>query len=212
MKKFGFTLAELLVALSIVGIASAISVPVISNVIPDKDKIVVLRYNKLIDNAIVELLNADGIYNNELATNASGEVAVDADGNPYYSCKGLQCTAAITYGPYAGLCSGTTKLSCLLKSKLDINASNKFTDGSVWNISNDLLPTITVTLSNMPAKRQCTYNASSCKKPGSFSFKVSDEYGNVVGNDPLTRAYMANPIELHNKKVDFAAAAANKYK
>ncbi len=48
MKKFGFTLMEVIIALGIVGVVAAISTPLLNNLIPDKDKIAVLKTYKII--------------------------------------------------------------------------------------------------------------------------------------------------------------------
>lgn len=43
MKKTGFTLPELLITLGVIGVASALILPAISNIMPDKNKIMVLN-------------------------------------------------------------------------------------------------------------------------------------------------------------------------
>ena len=52
--------------------------------------------------------------------------------------------------------------------------------------------------------KSCSYS-SSCENPNQFKFVVDDN-GNVWGNDPLTRAYLANPYKMNDKKNDFKAA------
>ena len=50
MKKLGFTLAEIMVALTIVGIIAAVAGPAVTNIAPDKNKVIYLDYyNKLGD-------------------------------------------------------------------------------------------------------------------------------------------------------------------
>ena len=44
MKKFGFTLAEIMIALSIVGVMAAVVGPAITNLAPDKNKVIYLDY------------------------------------------------------------------------------------------------------------------------------------------------------------------------
>ena len=52
MKKFGFTLAELLITLTIVGISVALVAPAVSNIMPDANKAKVLKYNVQLNNAL----------------------------------------------------------------------------------------------------------------------------------------------------------------
>ena len=38
MKKFGFTLAEMIIAIAVVGVLAAASVPLVNSIIPDREK------------------------------------------------------------------------------------------------------------------------------------------------------------------------------
>ena len=66
MNKKGFTLAEVLISVGIVGVCAAILSPAIVNIMPDKNKTRVLQYYSEISNATVELLNDDSIYYRKL--------------------------------------------------------------------------------------------------------------------------------------------------
>ena len=62
MKKLGFTLSELLVAIGVVAVGAALVAPTISNIVPDKNKIKVINcYNK-INEINQKLLNAPDLY------------------------------------------------------------------------------------------------------------------------------------------------------
>ena len=52
MKKFGFTLSELIVAVSIIGVSAALFLPVASKLVPDTKKATVLKYYVEIDSAV----------------------------------------------------------------------------------------------------------------------------------------------------------------
>ena len=76
MKKTGFTIAEILVAICVIGVVAAITVPTLQNVMPDKKKLQVLKaYKALVD------INAELVNNPSLYPGDSG--ATD--------CIGLQC-------------------------------------------------------------------------------------------------------------------------
>ena len=62
MKKFGFTLSELVVTLAIVGVAAALIAPNLSNLVPDKHKPKVLRYNAVLNNAVISIMNKKGYF------------------------------------------------------------------------------------------------------------------------------------------------------
>ena len=56
MKKFGFTMPELIVTLGIVGIAAAIAAPIIGNLMPDKNKLKAIECYNLVNAATEEFL------------------------------------------------------------------------------------------------------------------------------------------------------------
>ena len=61
MKKFGYTLAEILIAITIIGIMTAVMLPLINNTKPDKTK---AMYLKTYD-SLVEILN-NVTYNSQI--------------------------------------------------------------------------------------------------------------------------------------------------
>ena len=50
MKKFGFTLAEVIVTLGIIGLLAAITAPLLGSLTPDQNKIKVLKAYKILGN------------------------------------------------------------------------------------------------------------------------------------------------------------------
>ena len=56
MNKKGFTLAEVLIALAIIGVTAAITAPMLSSLMPDKHKAMVLKYYKTITDINKDLL------------------------------------------------------------------------------------------------------------------------------------------------------------
>ena len=62
MKKQGFTLPELLITLAIIGVAAALLSPVFSNIIPDKNKVMILKKFNAIQNINNEILNNKEMY------------------------------------------------------------------------------------------------------------------------------------------------------
>ena len=62
MKKLGFTLTEMLVALFVIGILAAVTTPVIRKVVPDQNKVMIKRVYSLTTNIVKSLINDSQIY------------------------------------------------------------------------------------------------------------------------------------------------------
>lgn len=186
MKKSGFTLAELIITLSIIGIAAALAGPALTKLVPDRNKVTVLRYNALIGNAVNEIYNDERVYQPFTSSRIAGdgvEYFISKDG--VNECKGLSC--AIGDIP-----------SLLLE-----------------RIGNDESATITIeadattggyklTLDTNPKKDGKTFS-NTLKGVDTFIFKM-DEYGRISAGDALTEAYMKNPLVLNDQKNDLASA------
>lgn len=229
MKKSGFTLAELMITLGIIAVAAVIAAPVLSNMMPQKDKIKVVKYAVVIDDATNELLADKNLYH---STKYTG-IVVDEHGNQKLSanfdsnkvgtdnCIGLACTQAPSDFSDDPKYTGVNKYQTLLSDKL--LRDGKYVDGSVWTFKTDytvgneeagIKPDISVQISidinGDKHGKNChfpfsSFDNSGCYQPDTFVFTV-DKNGNVSGGDPLTRAYLANPLNMHDKKKDQNAA------
>ena len=218
MKKLGFTLSELLAALAIIGVVSAITVPMVSGILPDKNKVNVLKVYKLVNDLNKDMLTNNGLYFQ------SGEV--DDEDIPIEQCIGLACTQKPVLPGYNETYAGMQKYARLLYEHLEgdeegtsfaDNQSSFYTvDGISWVVDNCIIDgdgtepdpfqmscTITVDFDKKSSSPNC--NFMSCDKPDQFSFNV-DTRGYLTGQDPLTRAYLTNPHKLNDKKKDFAEA------
>ena len=203
MKKQGFTLAELLITLGIIGVAAALLVPNLGKVLPDRNKITVLNTAKVINEITTNLMNNDGLYYN-----------IDR-------CVGLACNATPKTAPYNdNKYSGDSKYSRLLISNLNVdgdvneeaNASAfkfKTTDGVFWTVTPTAITggaTIMIDVNGESKGKNCSFDTSSCKKPDQYVFVV-DQMGKLHPGDPLTAAYTMNQTKTKNKKNDYTLAA-----
>lgn len=202
MFKKGFTLAEVLVALSIVGVVAAVSAPAITNMMPDSDKLTVLKSYKVLNDATQELINDPGFYINF------------SDGN----CVGLSCTAQPESISIAlNNVSGDAKYAHLLA--MNINGDNRargtsnvavltFTtnDQIEWQImkSNDL-HFVSIDIDGDGVGRECFYGEDGCTRPDRYQFVV-DREGNIRGNDALTSAYLKTRTNVRNRANDINEA------
>ena len=201
MKKRGFTLAELLVSLSIVAIASALMIPAFTNMMPDKYKLRVLRYHAMIANATNRMLENEAIY-----------YKLDINGND--NCIGLECDAQPLVAPYnvgglGGLLyQGNGKYINILIDMLSLERVSplrldyRTPDGTIWNINtegtgNDWTTTITLTFDSKDNNNH-SFDANHTS-PNQFIFIINRD-GDVLAGDAMTDAYLNNPTNRDKKK------------
>ncbi len=202
MKKNGFTLAEVLITLGIVGVAAALLTPIIGNAIPDKNKTKVINLYQAIASTTDTLLNDNSIYYQK-----------GSDDN----CRGLGCQYIPLASPYnKAIFNGKLKYGYLLATHLNVSDMTAVTTGNTvefqtndnvsWTIQTNNIGESIITLDlNGTDGKNCSYNKTLCPKPDQFEFFVS-QYGKIIGNDPLTTAYLGNSLKLNDKKKDYAAA------
>jgi len=201
MKQNAFTMSEILIAVAIIGIIAAVSVPLFSDFMPDGNKAKVIKYNDKIKTATNTLLDNEGIY---YSAPVNGGAA---------SCVGLECEGRPVVAPYTTTkaCEGSTKYSVLIKQQLgiysyDINHKSEMSDGSHWTITRQDLGQyqITVDSDGTDSGHNCVFS-NSCTNPDTFIFNI-DKYGRVTPGDAMTDAYLSNATDLRNKKADVALA------
>ena len=220
MKRFAYTLSEVLITLCIIGIVSAMVTPAVTNIMPDKKKAVVLKKYAELSKLTQQVLNDRRYYFQDI-------------NNPDDQCLGIACTNTVLganvpdatgdwtgrnkYGFIMEHLLGGTRGAFLPNTRLIFSTD----DGVIYNIAatqnrtqrvniyggNTFTTSTTVTII-LPA--DCydgsvgVYSAQN-QNPLSFSFNV-DTYGNITGADPLTRAYLMNPDKLNNKAKDLQQA------
>ncbi|MBO5738304.1 type II secretion system protein, partial [bacterium] len=106
MKKIGYTLSEIVIALGLVSVIAVITAPLIGNILPDKNKITVLKTYKIINDTVAELLNDPSKYRKREITDTS------------FVCPDDE------YCYYVGLGDTTTDVKALDGKSIDKN--NKF--------------------------------------------------------------------------------------
>lgn len=226
MKKTGFTLSELIISLSIIGIASALMMPAISKLVPDKNKTKVISIQSKLVSAVDNLLDDDMVY---WCLSRNKEEGLSCEGEP----KGQAIYQGEDY-------RGSEKFENLMVAVLGLeNASapiiNNFAyrtpDGVNWRfergcsnndgsfianngdcaIRNTLTYRITVDLNGTAARAagrnpNRIYGQAGELKPDQFRFRV-DNYGGVTPEDALTAAYLRNSFKSVDKKNDKEVAA-----
>ena len=246
MKKYGFSLSEILVALAVVGIVAAIITPMSSAILPDKNKVEVLKAYNALSETTQNLLNNNMIYYDYV-----GDINKDSQeayGNYHRykrACQGLGCAqrpynANVLYEKVYYLNNdvsyvGNNKYPNLLIKYLAIeDTAKKFVkiqyyskkapaifqlnenvkceitlesgDASISpNISSTgLTYSIELTIPRKDNKDDCSYS-NSCLEPNQYKFLVNN-FGEITGNDSLTKAYLLNPDKFNDRKTDFTKA------
>ena len=204
MKKSGFTLAEVLISLSIIGIVAAITAPTLINIMPNKDKVMTIKYHKLISDINSELLNntslyPDGKWDNSEPLDPEYSVFLDNEEKKLF----IQ-----------------NKYAFLLSKKLEIEYADfganqaflKTTDGCQWEIkTNSGTPTSIIVDTNGEKEAPNAYGDASQKYPDKFAFLIDEKNGYAgcdENNDKITCRYLYCPYYLNNRKLDYDCITA----
>lgn len=214
MKKNGFTLAEMLITMGIVGVVSALVAPIMVNIMPDKNKAMFIKNYKELKTINQQLLEDRTIYYSTKTLDLE-------TGRKTSSCQGLQCEETPLRSPFKGSSSassiytGANKYPYLLANFLGIDEPDdtSFTtkDNTIWSITRNVdestgkVSGYSVVLTVSGTGTACTYS-DECKHPKSFELDV-DIYGRVTPVDALSKAYILTETKLNNKKADLEKAA-----
>ena len=215
MLKKGFTLQELLITMGIVGIISALVIPGVVNMMPDKNKTMYMKVYNTLTTLTNEILEDSSLY--YPTYNAT-------TGEP--NCTGMRCTAMPIDSRITSAFSssdwdeGDKKFGVCLASKLNIkenfgseiifgttgNDGTRFTtmDGIQWTYEPNNLDSAVLTINLDPsdnsASHNCLYSAA-CTKPNQFKFEIDND-GGVRAADALGIAYLQTPTDTHNSSKD----------
>ncbi len=208
MKKKAFTLAEILIAFGAIGIIAAVTAPMLGSLLPDENKVKVLKYHKVISEINNELYNDKSLYiDNMDEAECIGYNCTIEPINPNYKDKGIE---------------KDKKFGALFVDKMDSVVSESIgnptyfilADGSTWAISwkqdsGNIEIMIDVNGDTSENQPNCSY-LQGCKKIDRFNFMIDCETGKLTGNDPITVAYLKNPLKLNDKKADYKTAKEDK--
>ena len=198
--KKGFTMTEILVALSIVGVLSAIMIPAFYRAKPNQEMLMLKKSYYMISRAISETINDEGFYKETNNPDESGFADTTENIEPYHGVKA----------------SGNTKFCELVAARMNVDGDVHCTanrtladgghfktqDGAVW-----LLPIsdfrngqqeIWVDV-NGSKGANCVASANCNKKPDRFKFTV-DQWGKIGVNDELTKKYLSSTNSIATYK------------
>ena len=214
MKKSGFTLAEALISLAIIGIVAAIAAPMISRYKPDEDKVTFLRSY----DAIVEIVKnvADNTRLYPLTGLDSNGNIVDYSDNPLenkvkiedYKGTGVSYPSDTTKDKLCEILADSFKASpnrTCDSSKLKLEEVNFSTKEGIdfymetrmsylRNLGPGMIKKIPYKTTikfdiNGSEGPNCVYGASGCIKPDQFEVLVSSA-GRVVASDVMAQKFL----------------------
>ena len=215
MKRKGFTLAEVIIALGIVGLVAAISAPLINGIFPDKNKLMVLKTYKTISDITFEMLNDPSLYRKDICNFPNINAPV--------TCVGLGYVTQPEVIPYNNdqNYSGITKYPYIFASKLELEEQPENDNGEISFTTNDGLSWTIFDVAAGEINNTGLYgidyqidvdingdtgpNCSVCRNADQYSFLVNYK-GNIIGADALTTRYLSNPDKLNDRKADYSAA------
>ena len=87
MKKIAFTLTELLVALAVIGILTAILMPIIFNIMPDQNALMAKRAYYTVQTIVSDMINDDNSYPDLRNTSEDEEIGAFSNGYGYANCE-----------------------------------------------------------------------------------------------------------------------------
>ena len=213
MKKTGFTVSEIVIALAVIGVIATFVTPMVARLFPDKNKAMVLKVHKTVQDINSALLDNTSLYyaqsNVAPLNNGSATFFINPKNVTVHPGVGFNSTLE-TFGRTPNV-SGSGKYLALLTDNLELVSDSlknnqgigsfRTRDGLYWSF-NYLHFTIDVNGNNSP---NCSYTAN-CPRPDQYKFLIDVNNGNVLPNDPLTEAYLSNPDKMNDKANDFATA------
>ncbi len=210
MKKFGFTLAEILLSMTIIGIVAALTAPTLINMMPNREKAMTLKYRKLITEMNVELLNNRSYYVNgefdnkpSLDTdlrllNEKEKSYLDKNKYAFLLMKNLESYNDEGWGYdnennppkiYPNEATFTTKDG--FQWNIIMNGGNSGVPKAIWIDMNG-------------AGDPNSYGSSGTTNPDRFYFKIKEGYAQCDEKiDPITCRYLKCPYYMNNKKHDY---------
>lgn len=221
MKKQGFTLAEFLITLGVIGVVAAFLVPAISNAMPDENKTMYLKTYDTLSDTVKSLATNSKIYT--VCDNANN---INCSENPLLNIQRPIMSPLNQDARY----QGQAKLCNLLALSFGVTAANTSCAAGAYNYSDntfkDNLSFITKNGMQWKVAQQvysiaggnaqyqtdiyvdvngnkgnnCLYS-NACQKPDIFKFMVAAN-GEVVPADPMGRKYLETRKSLLKKDAE----------
>ena len=200
----GFTLAETLVTMAIVGVLAAILIPTMISAKPNQEMVMLKKAYEITSRVINELINDDELYENE-ALGFYDNCQVTYHGKTY----GIDKATCDTHLPEDATSSGSAaaKFCGLFSARMNLNGDatcnenggGTFTtsDGMQWTMpqtisSGDETSSITVIVTpNRKNEDNCNDGANDCDNPNTFEIKFN-KYGRITVDGEAAKLYLSS--------------------
>lgn len=225
MKKHAYTLAEVLIALGIIGVIAAVTLPLASKYMPDGYKVLYLKtYDSLMDvthsiaaNHLLYPTKNDGdrvIYTNYPLFNTRYMAVLD--GETYGGSVAKYCQLlATSFGDVPTNCSSDAPPN--VPNWTEDNISFTATNGVAFMVYTDAAKEWThvryksdvyIDVDGISKGPNCSYDADSCPQPDRFKFEVSSD-GKVIASDERGQEYIATRANWRLFNNDLGLPVAN---
>lgn len=204
MKKFAFTLAEVLISMTIIGVVASITAPTLINMMPNEDKVQTIKYQKLISEINADLLNNRTLYSNGEWDNK--KILVPEYTNTVFINQTNR--TKLNMNKYAYLLmeklEGVTPDSATTYTESKVVF--KTLDGYQWTVkTNNEKPSEIIIDTDGEGSENDPFGKQSNKYPNRFKFKIDNNgYANCdEDRDPITCRYLNCPFYMNNRKLDY---------
>lgn len=209
MKKAGFTLAELLIVLGITGVLATIILASVSNLMPDKTKIMYLKVHKELIEGIKDLTSNSAIFSSTIEINNKDydiskypllnidkPIQKNFDKTEFSNKKKICSLLAFSMNASTNNCKDDSKEYS--DSAFNTNKSFTTANGIEWWIIPKVYHTeaqrasyqtdIYVDVDSSKKSPNCLYSTK-CKQPDRFKFLLASD-GSLIPADPMGIKYL----------------------
>ena len=205
MKKTGYTLAEILIAIAVVGVIAGLLLPMVGKIKPDMNKMVFLQtYDSIVQ--VTRKLAGDERYYNSTNTYyplADFDKIYKFNDSDYYGIPKYCRLLAVGMNGEGESCKNEPDEVELFKLPATFSTPNgeEFWVKTVYDSTNKEYQTTIAFDINGAEGKNCEYDESSCLNPDRYTLFVTAA-GEVVASDVMSQYYLNNRANyrLNNEK------------
>lgn len=187
MKKQGFTITEMVIALGVAAVIATIVLPMLSSIKPNKELLMFRKAYYRVERAITELVNDDTLYP-EPEDGSESTFLANTDDAPY---RGKIYTGNSKFCGLLAAKLGAETVNCNFVAAAQENGAGFTTsDGIEWKVPlTNFHSSIEIKFDVNGAKgSNCRYS-STCTKPDTFAIKVFPD-GRIEVSGAMEKEYL----------------------
>ena len=221
MKFRAFTLTEIIITIGLIGVLAVITAPAISDLMPDKNKIIVIKLYEQLQVLNEEIISDPGLYFQEnncegLAcansplrpgllnlTDNSSEPVEYADSSKYPAILANKFNRESSVIINTNDTGGYTTLTFIPLAGVECKISSKIkTENSVpkfYGLMSIIIFGNDSEKYGVNGANACIYDKVSCPNPNKYLFMIASD-GSITPMDQVSKAYLKNPTNVLSKK------------